>query len=162
MAVAEANYVTKTLKAKKVGLVCVQNAFGTDSCNVARPVITPNGTHDRGRADELDLRHRPDRHRDRHEGNVDAVLDFNFPNPLGVLANQLVQNGVTVPHVDGASAGIEVNAKVVQGDALSHFSGVDDCVPTDDKASAAKKFLSAYRRRTTSRRSTPRPRRTTW
>jgi branched-chain amino acid transport system substrate-binding protein len=61
-----------------------------------------------------------------------------------VLANQLVQNGVTVPHVDGASAGIEVNAKVVQGDALKHFSGVDDCVPVDDKASAAKKFNSAY------------------
>ena len=143
VAVAEANYVTKTLKAKKVGLVCVQNAFGTDSCNVARPVITKNGaqitaerTNSISATDLTDVA--------IAMKGTDAVLDFNFPNPLGVLANQLVQNGVTVPHVDGASAGIEVNAKVVQGDALSHFSGVDDCVPTDDKASAAKKFLSAY------------------
>ena len=145
VAVAEANYTTKDLKAKKVGLVCVQNAFGTDSCNAARPVITANGstiaverTNSISATDLTDIA--------VAMKNVDAVLDFNFPNPLGVLANQLVQNGVTVPHVDGASAGIEVNAKVVQGDALSHFSGVDDCVPTDDKASAAKKFNKAYQK----------------
>jgi branched-chain amino acid transport system substrate-binding protein len=143
VAVAEANYTTKDLKAKKVGLVCVQNAFGTDSCNAARPVITKNGatiaverTNSITATDLTDVA--------VAMKDVDAVLDFNFPNPLGVLANQLVQNGVNVPHVDGASAGIEVNAKVVQGDALKHFSGVDDCVPVADKSSAAKKFNKAY------------------
>jgi branched-chain amino acid transport system substrate-binding protein len=143
VAVAEANYVTKDLKAKKVGLVCVQNAFGTDSCNAARPVIASNGanitverTNSISATDLTDVA--------VAMKDVDAVLDFNFPNPLGVLANQLVQNGVTVPHVDGASAGIEVNAKVVQGEALKHFSGVDDCVPVDDKSTAAKNFNKAY------------------
>jgi branched-chain amino acid transport system substrate-binding protein len=145
VAVAEANYVTKTLKAKKVGLVCVQNAFGTDSCNAARPVISQNGstvsverTNSITATDLTDVA--------VAMKGVDAVLDFNFPNPLAVLANQLIQNGVNVPHVDGASAGIEVNAKAVTGDALKVFSGVDDCVPVDDKSSAAKKFLSAYKK----------------
>ncbi len=143
VAVAEATYVTKTLKAKKIGLVCVQNAYGTDSCNAVRQPIAAAGasiTAERTNAisatDLTDVA--------IAMKGVDVVLDFNFPNPLGVLANQLVQNGVTVPHVDGASAGIEVNAKVVQGDALAHFSGVDDCVPTDDKAPLAKSFLKAY------------------
>jgi branched-chain amino acid transport system substrate-binding protein len=145
VAVAEANYVTKTLKAKKVGLVCVQNAFGTDSCNAARPIITKNGstvsverTNSITATDLTDVA--------VAMKGVDAVLDFNFPNPLAVLANQLIQNGVTVPHVDGASAGIEVNAKAVTGDALKVFSGVDDCVPVADKSPAAKKFLSAYKK----------------
>ncbi|HZP28774.1 MAG TPA: ABC transporter substrate-binding protein [Acidimicrobiia bacterium] len=143
VAAAEAKYVTKDLKAKKIGLVCVQNAFGTDSCNVARPAITAGGgtiAVERSNAitatDLTDIA--------LAMKNVDAVLDFNFPNPLGVLANQLVQNGVNVPHVDGASAGIEVNAKVVQGDALKVFSGVDDCVPVADKSAAGKKFNKAY------------------
>ena len=110
VAVAEANYVTKTLKAKKVGLVCVQNAFGTDSCNAARPVITQNGgTIAVERSNSISATDLTDVAIAMK--GVDVVLDFNFPNPLGVLANQLVQNGVTVPHVDGASAGIEVNAE---------------------------------------------------
>ena len=69
VAVAEANYVTKTLKAKKVGLVCVQNAFGTDSCNVARPVITKNGAQITAERTNSISRHRPDRRRDRDEGH---------------------------------------------------------------------------------------------
>ena len=143
VAVAEANYVTKTLNKKKIGLVCVQNAYGTDSCNVARPAITKNGaTIAVERTNAINATDLTDTAVAMK--SVDAVLDFNFPNPLGVLANQLVQNGVTVPHVDGASAGIEVNAKAVQGQALKVFSGVDDCVPVDDKSAAAKSFNKAY------------------
>jgi hypothetical protein len=29
---------------------------------------------------------------------TDAILDYNFPNPLAVMSKQLIDNGVTVPH----------------------------------------------------------------
>ena len=143
-AVAVANYVTKTLKAKKIGLVCVQNAFGTDSCNAVRKPITAAGasivaerTNSTTATDLTDVA--------VAMKDADAVIDFNFPNPLGVLANQLVENGVDKPHLATASAGVEASAKAVTGKALSNLRGVDECAPQTDKAPAAKKFLAAYR-----------------
>ena len=139
-----ANYVTKTLKAKKIGLVCVQNAFGTDSCNAVRKPITAAGasivaerTNSTTATDLTDVA--------VAMKDADAVIDFNFPNPLGVLANQLVENGVDKPHLATASAGVEASAKAVTGKALSNLRGVDECAPQTDKAPAAKKFLAAYR-----------------
>ena len=136
--------MTKTLKAKKIGLVCVQNAFGTDSCNAVRKPISDAGarivaerTNSTTATDMTDVA--------VAMKDADAVLDFNFPNPLGVLANQLVENGVNAPHLATASAGVEANAKVVKGDALANLRGVDECAPQTDKSPQAKKFLAAYR-----------------
>ncbi|HZP27615.1 MAG TPA: ABC transporter substrate-binding protein, partial [Acidimicrobiia bacterium] len=143
-AVAVANYVTKDLGKKKIGLVCVQNAVGTDSCNDVRAPIANNGakivaerTNSTTATDLTDIA--------LAMKDTDAVLDFNFPNPLGVLANQLVQNGVDVPHVATISAGVEATAGVVKGEALKNLRGVDECAPQTDKSPAAKKFLAAYR-----------------
>jgi branched-chain amino acid transport system substrate-binding protein len=143
-AIAVANYVTKDLKKKKIGLVCVQNAFGTDSCNDVRAPLKSAGasivaerTNSTTATDLTDVA--------VAMKSADAILDFNFPNPLGVLANQLVQNGVNVPHLATASAGVEANAGVVKGDALKNLRGVDECAPQTDKSPAAKKFLAAYR-----------------
>jgi branched-chain amino acid transport system substrate-binding protein len=143
-AIAVANYVTKDLGKKQIGLVCVQNAVGTDSCNDVRTPIQNNGakivaerTNSTTATDLTDVA--------VAMKDADAVLDFNFPNPLGVLANQLVQNGVNVPHVATISAGVEATAGVVKGDALKNLRGVDECAPQTDKSAGAKKFLKAYR-----------------
>jgi branched-chain amino acid transport system substrate-binding protein len=143
-AISVANYVTKELGKKKIGLVCVQNAVGTDSCNDVRTPISANGakivaerTNSTTATDLTDVA--------LGMKDADAILDFNFPNPLGVLANQLVQNGVDVPHVATISAGVEATAGVVKGEALKNLRGVDECAPQTDKSAGAKKFLAAYR-----------------
>ena len=79
------------------------------------------------------------------QAGVDAIVNFPFPNPLGVLANQLVQNGVTAPMVDGASTGIEVNSGVIAGQAAQQIRSIDDCNPTSPKTAQGKAFLKNYR-----------------
>jgi branched-chain amino acid transport system substrate-binding protein len=146
IAAAEARYVVNDLKAKKVGLLCVQNATGVDGCNAARPILTAGGaqiaverTFSTAATDLTDIVLA------LKQAGADAVLSFPFPNPLGVLANQLVQNGVTAPDVDGSSTGIEVNAGVIAGQAATQMRSIDDCNPTSPKTAAGKAFLKNYR-----------------
>jgi ABC-type branched-subunit amino acid transport system substrate-binding protein len=144
VAVAETEYVTDTLKAKKIGLECVDNATGVNGCNAAKKVIaTKKGVsvfvERTNSTTATDLTEQA-----RAMNGADAILDFNFPNPLGVMSNQLVANGVNVPHVDGASAGIQAAAGAVKGAAATNLKGVDDCVPTDQTDKQSKKFVTAY------------------
>ena len=61
------------------------------------------------------------------------------------MANQLVANGVNIPNVDGASAGIQAAAGAVKGAAATNLKGVDDCVPTDQTDKQSKKFVTDYK-----------------
>jgi branched-chain amino acid transport system substrate-binding protein len=145
IAKAEADYAIKDLKAKKIGLECVANATGVNGCNAAKKVIAQNpkvsivAERQNGIAD-TDLTEQA-----RAMQGADVVLDYNFPNPLAVMSKQLVDNGVNVPHVDGASAGIIANSGAVTGDAATNLRGVDDCVPTADKRSKVQKWVAAYK-----------------
>jgi len=147
VAVEETNYVINTLKAKKIGLECVDNATGVNGCNAAKKVIAANAkkgvsvfAERTNSTTATDLTEQA-----RAMNGADAILDFNFPNPLGVMSNQLVANGVNVPHVDGSSAGIQAAAGAVKGAAATNLKGVDDCVPTDTSTKQAKKFVSDYK-----------------
>ncbi len=147
IAVAETEYVINTLKAKKIGLECVDNATGVNGCNAAKKVIEANKkkgvsvfVERTNSTTATDLGEQA-----RAMQGADAVLDFNFPNPLGVMSNALVANGVNVPHVDGASAGIQAAAGLVKGPAATNLKGVDDCVPTDQTDKQSKKFVTDYK-----------------
>ena len=144
IAKAEAEYAIKDLKAKKIGLQCVENATGVNGCNAAKKVIAQNKgvTVFAERTNSIaatDLTEQA-----RAMNGADAILDYNFPNPLAVMSKQLVDNGVNVPHIDGASAGIIANAGAVTGEAATNLKGVDDCVPTVDKRPKVKKWVASY------------------
>jgi branched-chain amino acid transport system substrate-binding protein len=147
IAKAEADYVVNDLKAKKIGLECVQNATGVNGCAAAKKVIAQHpkvsvfAERQNGIAD-TDLTEQA-----RAMKGADAILDYNFPNPLAVMSKQLIDNGVTVPHVDGASAGIIANSGAVTGAAATNLKGVDDCVPTADTRANVKKWVSDYKAR---------------
>ena len=134
IAKAEAEYAINDLKAKKIGLECVENATGVNGCNAAKKVIAQNKgvsvfAERTNSITATDLTEQA-----RAMNGADAILDYNFPNPLAVMSKQLVDNGVTVPHIDGASAGIIANAGAVTGDAATNLKGVDDCVPDGRQA----------------------------
>jgi branched-chain amino acid transport system substrate-binding protein len=143
----EANYVADLKpKPKRVGLLCVDNPFGTSGCAEAKRVlekerirVTVERTNATGATDLTEQALAME--------NVDVVMDFNFPNPLAVFAKQLIDNGIDVPHVDGASAGISVRGGAIRGKAAANLTGVDDCVPTQDKRSKVKKWVREYRQK---------------
>ena len=146
VAVAETEYVINTLKAKKIGLQCVDNATGINGCNAAKKVIEAS---DRKGVEVTVERTNSTSATDLTEqvramSGVDAILNFNFPNPLGVMANQLVANAINVPHVDGASAGIVTASGAVRGEAAENLKGVDDCVPVASTKKKVQKFVTDY------------------
>jgi ABC-type branched-subunit amino acid transport system substrate-binding protein len=73
---------------------------------------------------------------------VDVIISANFPNPSGVLVNQLRQNGVMVPFVGGASLNLAKESGVLQS--LDNLWATDDCVPELEKDKKAKKFVKDY------------------
>jgi branched-chain amino acid transport system substrate-binding protein len=137
-------FVMDDLKAKKIGLICVNNPFGTTGCDAAEKVVKDKGATIVARrtneASATDLTEQV-----LAMKGVDAVIDFNFPNPLGVVANQLVQNGIKAKHADGASSGLAVASGSVKGEAATNLYGVDDCVPTEDTRPAARQFSKAFK-----------------
>jgi branched-chain amino acid transport system substrate-binding protein len=141
---AQAQYAVDALKKKKIGLVCVDNATGVNGCNAAKKVIQAKKgvqivAERQNSTTATDLTEQATAMK-----GSDAILDFNFPNPLGVISNQLVDNDINVPHVDGASAGIIAAGGVVKDKAATNLKGTDDCVPTADKSSKVKKWVSDY------------------
>jgi branched-chain amino acid transport system substrate-binding protein len=141
---AQAEYAIDTLKKKRIGLVCVDNATGVNGCNAAKKVIQAKQgveivAERSNSTTATDLTEQATAMKD-----ATAILDYNFPNPLGVISNQLVDNGINVPHVDGASAGIIAAGGIVKDKAASNLKGTDDCVPTADKSSKVKKWVSKY------------------
>jgi ABC-type branched-subunit amino acid transport system substrate-binding protein len=144
IAKAETEYAINKLKAKKIGLECVDNATGVNGCNAAKRVISAakGVTIVAERANSTTATDLTEQARAMQ--GVDVVLDFNFPNPLGVMANQLVQNGVNVPHVDGSSAALIANGGVVRDAAATNLKGVDDCVPTAQTDKRSKKFTADF------------------
>ena len=143
----EANYVADLKpKPKRVGMLCVDNPFGTSGCAEAKRILEKERirvTVERTNASTAtDLTEQA-----LAMQNVDVIMDFNFPNPLAVFAKQLIDNGIDKPHVDGASAGISVQSGAIRGKAASNLTGVDDCVPTKDKRSKVKKWVKEYRKK---------------
>jgi branched-chain amino acid transport system substrate-binding protein len=144
IAKAEAEYAINDLKAKKIGLQCVENATGVNGCTAAKKVIAehPKVSIVAERTNSTTATDMTEQA--RAMSGADVVLDYNFPNPLAVMSKQLVDNSVNVPHIDGASAGIIANSGAVTGDAAKNLRGVDDCVPAVDKRAKVKKWVSAY------------------
>jgi ABC-type sugar transport system substrate-binding protein len=146
VAKAEADYVVNTLHAKKIGLVCVQNPTGVNGCTAAHKVIDPLNKKGvsvtataTNQTTDTDLTQQANQMK-----GVDAILNYNFPNPLAAMANALVAQGINVPNVDGASASLIANGGLVKGAAATNLKGVDDCAPTVSKNPTVKKWVADY------------------
>jgi len=146
-AVVQADYLTKDLGKKKIGLLCAIGAFGDSSCGVAKPAIEAAGaavvSQQSAATDATNLTTQILAFKN---AGVDAVLAFEFPNPMVVLFNQMADNSVNVPIMGGASAGLAIATKNVKANALPNVLGIDDCVPVADTANkVAVDFTAAYR-----------------
>jgi branched-chain amino acid transport system substrate-binding protein len=141
----EARYAANDLdeKPETAGLLCVENPFGTSGCAEAKRVLENQdievSVERTNSTTATDLTEQA-----LAMEEVDVVLDFNFPNPLGVFARQLIDNGINIPHIDGASSGIAVASGSVQGPAAENLVGVEDCVPTESKRKKVRRWANRY------------------
>jgi branched-chain amino acid transport system substrate-binding protein len=137
-------YACEELGAKKIGLSLVTGAFGDTTKQIVDDEIGQYKncevvTEQSNSPTANDLTQQALAFKD---ADVDAILSANYPNPMGVLVNQLRQNGVTVPFLGGASLNIANDSGALQS--TENLVVIDDCVPDASKDKAAKKFTKKY------------------
>ena len=139
-----ADYACGTLKLKKLGLNLVNTSFGPTAEQAINTALKKYPkckvvTTQTNSATATDLTQQALAFKN---AGVDGIISANFPNPMGVLVNQLQQNGVDVPFLGGASLNIAKDAGSITN--LSNLTVVDDCVPDLGKTKTEKKFTKAY------------------
>ena len=75
----------------------------------------------------------------------DAVIDWGYPNPVGIQLNQFVQNNISIPTVTGGAAPYVVQGKLAKANALAKFYSIDPCNPTDSTAANVVSWRDAYK-----------------
>ena len=146
-AVVQADYLTKDLGKKKIGLLCAIGAFGDSSCGAAKPAIEAAGaTVVSQQSAAVDATNLTTQILAFKNAGAEAILAFEFPNPMVVLFNQMADNSLNIPVMGGASAGLAIATKNVKANALPNVLGIDDCVPVADTTNkVAVDFTAAYK-----------------
>jgi branched-chain amino acid transport system substrate-binding protein len=144
-ATVTAQYAVDTFKPTKVALQCVNNPFGQQTCDAYKAVLNEAGVEivaeEKNETTDTDMSAQILAIK---EADPDLVLDANFPNPLIAFANQMVENDLRVPHLDGSSAGIGFTSGNIEPDALDLLYGVDDCVPTLEQTDWATEYKAKF------------------
>ena len=145
IAALQADYIINELKKKKIGLSCVEQPFGQQGCDDAAAKIKELGgevvARETNATTASDLTAQVLSYKSK---GAEAILGFNFPNPMVVLANQLADNGVNIPLFGGSSAGIGVASGSIKPTALANLWGTDDCAPAALADPVSKTFADAY------------------
>jgi len=140
-----AQFAVDTFKPKTAALQCVNTAFGTTSCDAYKSVLGPAGVkvvaEEKNEIADTDFSAQVLAIK---QANPDVVLDGQFPNPLVPFANQLIENGVNVPHLDGSSSGLAIASGNVSAEAANMLYGLDDCAPALEKPDFSAKFKAKY------------------
>jgi branched-chain amino acid transport system substrate-binding protein len=140
-----AQYAVDTFSPKTAALQCVNTAFGTTSCDAYKSVLDKAGVKivatEKNEIADTDFSAQVLAIK---QANPDIVLDGQFPNPLVPFSNQLIENGVKVPHLDGSSSGLAIGSGNVSAEAANMLYGVDDCAPALEKPDFSAKFKAKY------------------
>jgi branched-chain amino acid transport system substrate-binding protein len=141
---AQVDYLVKTLGKKKIGLVCVNQTFGQQGCAAAKPAIeAAGGTVVDTETHEVTDTNLTSKILGLKNKGVDGIVAFTFPNTGVVLFNQMADNGLNVPIMTGAIAGLATNTKSVSAEGVKNLYGFDDCAPAVE--TQATDFLAAYK-----------------
>ena len=139
-----ADYACGTLKVKRIGLSLVNTSFGPTAEQAVNAALKdyPNCKVVSVQTNSAMATDMTQQALAFKNADVDAILSANFPNPVGVLVNQLGQNGVTVPFLGGATLNIAKDSGAIQP--ASNLIVVDDCVPDLGKSKTEKKFTKDF------------------
>jgi branched-chain amino acid transport system substrate-binding protein len=128
----QVDYIVQDLGKKRIGLLCLNAAFGQAGCDAAAAHAPEVGAEVVGRevheATDTDLTSKV---LALKSANPDVIIAYTFPNYYVVFINQLTDNGVDVP-VFGTGANLSVASGGIHSAALPNVWGVEDCVPAGD------------------------------
>jgi branched-chain amino acid transport system substrate-binding protein len=140
-----ARFLVEELGATRIGFMATNEQLGETGLAAAEaaleeldlaPVVTrqhePDATDLTGDILEMESR------------NVDAIFDWDYPNPLAAVLNQMQQNGLDVPLIAGESTPIVVDNELVTGDAIGQLHSIGGCFPS---AEGAPPVLQEFRQR---------------
>jgi branched-chain amino acid transport system substrate-binding protein len=137
-------FVVESLGVKDIGLVCVNNPFGSTGCDVAKDTVKDLGAKivatETVEQDTTDFSSTVVELRD---AGAKAVVSYVFPNAVGAIHNALADNDLDVPHISGSSSLIAFTGAITSGN-LDNLYSLDDCAPGAEDNAAAKEWATAF------------------
>lgn len=140
---AGTQFLVEELGAESVGLMGTNEAYGNSSIA---------GSTDQ--LEQMDMepaevrQHAPDATDLTNDvlamSEVDAIADWDYPNPLSVILKQLQQNGLDVPIISGESASLVVDNELATGEAIDNLYSAAPCSPATEDTPALAEFHQAY------------------
>ena len=136
-------YMTEEAGYTDIGLMATTETFGTASTEAAKAALEEK---------DLDLaaerRYEPDA-TDLTEAvlamkDVEAVMDWGFPNPMAVQLKQFQQNEVDIPTFMHSAAQVIVENELATGDAIAQLHASVPCNPTGTDRPSLQEFTAAY------------------
>ena len=137
-------FVVESLGVENVGLVCVNNPFGSAGCDVAESTAEDLGaTIVATETVEQDTTDFSSTVVELRDAGAEAVVSYVFPNAVGAIHNALADNELDVPHISGSSSLIAFTGAVTSGN-FDNLYGVDDCAPGAEDDPAANEWAAAF------------------
>jgi branched-chain amino acid transport system substrate-binding protein len=140
---AGTRFLVEELGAESVGLMGTNEAYGNSSIAGSEAELEDLGL------EAADVRqHAPDATDLTTDvlamSEVDAIADWDYPNPLSVILKQLQQNDLDVPIISGESASLVVDNELATGEAIDNLYSAAPCSPATEDTPALADFRQAY------------------
>lgn len=137
-------FVVESLGVENIGLVCVNNPFGSTGCEVAQDAADELGaTIVATETVEQDTTDFSSTVVELRDAGAEAVVSYVFPNAVGAIHNTLADNDLDVPHVSGSSSLIAFTGAITSGN-FDNLYSVDDCAPGAEDDPAANEWATAF------------------
>ena len=137
-------FVAENLGIERIGLVCVNNPFGTSGCEVAAEeadelgvdvvateTVEQTDTDFTGSVVEL------------REAGAEAVVSYVFPGAVASIHNALADNDLDVPHISGSASLIAFTGAITSGNFANLYS-LDDCAPAASTDATVEEWAGRY------------------
>jgi branched-chain amino acid transport system substrate-binding protein len=139
------NYLVKDLKLNKIGLMGTNESYGTEGVTFATSALSAAGLKPFASTpyspSATDLTQQV-----LAQKGADAVVDWGYPNTVGVQLNQFVQNGITIPTMASDGVDTTVASGLAKGQALANLYASQPCDLTSPNYSKTlASFVSAFK-----------------
>ena len=130
----------------KIGMICVQGAFGKAGCDVYTALAAQKGVaitkREENATTSTDLSSQVT---SICASGAEAIMSVNFPNPAAAFMNEMVNRGCKLPIVEGASGDIAVLSGAFTPPSDFKLYAAVDCHPAASaKGTPGKKFADAF------------------
>lgn len=130
----------------KIGMICVQGAFGKAGCDVYGFLANQKGiTIAKREENGLTATDLSAQVTSICASGAEAIMSVNYPNPAAAFMNEMVNRGCKLPIVEGASGDIAVMSGAFTPPSDFKLYAAVDCHPAASaKGTPGKKFADAF------------------